>query len=349
MKAYVYQGSNGLELAEKEMPRLNETNGAVIKVVACSICGTDVRTYRFGSAKIPAGRTVGHEIVGQITEVQPEHKKEFPIGSYISMAPAVGCGTCYNCEAGATNMCDALKTIGFEYDGGFAEYMGIPEQAFAMHNVYQLPETDKHIVYSLSEPLACAMNAQSYLKIGKADDVLIIGSGIIGCMHAELALHAGAKHVYISENSEARILQAQKLLPEVTFIHSAVQNMKNYIMDATGGKGADVVIVACSVGAAQKQGMQVLAKRGRISLFGGLPGESSGFIDSNLIHYREISVYGVHASTPEQNKAAMELIRDKRIDAEKYITKVYPLQKAGEAFKIAASGEAMKIVICEGE
>ena len=91
--------------------------------------------------------------------------------------------------------------------------------------------------------------------------------------------------------------------------------------------------------------MKLLAKRGRISLFGGLPGESKGFLDSNLIHYRELSVYGVHASTPEQNKKAMEYIRDGVIDAEKYISACYPLSRAGEAFEEAEKGEAMKLVV----
>ena len=115
-------------------------------------------------------------------------------------------------------------------------------------------------------------------------------------------------------------------------------------MEATGGEGVDVVIVACSVGPAQKEGMSLLAKCGRISLFGGLPGESSGFIDSNLIHYRELSVYGVHASTPDQNKKAMSLIRDGVIDVSKYIDR-YPLEQVEEAFRAAAAGEIIKAVI----
>ena len=106
-----------------------------------------------------------------------------------------------------------------------------------------------------------------------------------------------------------------------------------------------MVITACSVGKVQEQGMGLLAKRGRISLFGGLPGESKGFIDSNLIHYRELSVFGVHASTPKQNKRAMEYIRDGVIDAEKYISACYPLKRVEDAFAEAEKGEAMKLVV----
>lgn len=345
MLAYIFDKKGKPRLSEKERPSLGKETGAVIKVKACSICGTDIRTYRFGSDKIPDGRIMGHEIVGQIEEVQDKYKDEFPIGTHISMAPAIGCGNCRSCRQGYTNMCDDLKTVGFEYDGGFAEYMAVPACAFEMGNVYCLPQTEDYTKYALSEPLACVMNAQSYLRIAPGECVLIIGSGIIGCMHAELALHGKAGRVVIAETSQERIRQAEKLLEGVTFVNSSTENLEDKIKEFTKGNGADVVITACSVGKVQEQGMELLAKRGRISLFGGLPGQSKGFLDSNLIHYRELSVFGVHASTPGQNKQAMEYIRDGVIDAQKYISACYPLTCAGDAFMEAEKGEAMKLVV----
>ena len=345
MLAYIFDKNGKPRLTEKEKPSLQAGNGAVIKLEACSICGTDIRTYRFGSNKIPDGRIMGHEIVGQIIEVRDEFKKKFPVGTHVSMAPAIGCGNCRSCRQGFTNMCDDLKTIGFEYDGGFAEYMAVPDCAFEMGNVYTLPEENSYTRYALSEPLACVMNAQSYLNIAPGECVLIIGSGIIGCMHAELAMHAKAGKVVIAETSQERISQAERLLEGVTFVNSSKENLEEKIRELTDGNGADVVITACSVGKVQEQGMGLLAKRGRISLFGGLPGEPKGFIDSNLIHYRELSVFGVHASTPKQNKRAMEYIRDGVIDAEKYISACYPLKRVEDAFAEAEKGEAMKLVV----
>ena len=345
MLAYIFDKQGKPKLTEKEKPSLKAGSGAVIKLEACSICGTDIRTYRFGSNKIPDGRILGHEIVGRIAQIKEKYSNEFPVGTYVSMAPAIGCGNCRCCKQGFTNMCDDLKTIGFEYDGGFAEYMSVPECAFEMGNVYRLPQEGNHTKYALSEPLACVMNAQSYLHIAPGDCVLIIGSGIIGCMHAELAVHAKAGKVVIAETSQERICQAEKLLEGVSFINSSKENLEEKIKELTQGNGADVVVTACSVGKVQEQGMKLLAKMGRISLFGGLPGEPKGFLDSNLIHYRELSVYGVHASTPEQNKKAMEYIRDGVIDAEKYISACYPLSRAGEAFEEAEKGEAMKLVV----
>ena len=345
MRGYVYHENKTLTLQEVPKPELKPGYGAVVRVAACSVCGTDIRTFRFGSGKIDDNRVIGHELVGEITELSPEYAGEFQVGDMVSVAPAIGCGHCASCKKQKTNMCDDLTTIGFQYDGGFAEYIAVPDQAFRMENVYRLPENrEDYTVFTISEPLACAINAQSYLKIERGEDVLIFGSGIIGCMHAELAKLSGAGQVFLAEPQQARLEQAAALLPDVHFINSSEKNLKEEIMKHTGGKGVDVAIVACSVGPAQKEGMSLLAKCGRISLFGGLPGESIGFVDSNLIHYRELSVYGVHASTPAQNKKAMALIRDGVINVDKYIDR-FALEDVEKAFEAAASGEIIKAVI----
>ncbi len=344
MLSCIYHTDKTLELKDMPKPQL-KGEGALLKVTACSICGTDARTYRFGSSKIDESRIIGHEVVGKIVELSEDACGDFRVGDHVAVAPAIGCGSCYSCKKGKTNMCEDLKTIGFQYDGGFAEYMVIPRLAFKMGNVYKLPEVEDVSAFTLSEPLACAINAQSYLQIKEGEDVVIFGSGIIGCMHAELALISGAENVIIIETSAERINQAGKLLDGVTFINAAEKDVFAEVSKLTGGKGADVAIIACSVGSAQADGMKMLAKCGRISLFGGLAGTSTGFIDSNLIHYREISVFGVHASTPAQNKQAMEMIYSGAINVEKYITKRYPLKEINQAFKDVDGGSVMKAVI----
>lgn len=355
MLAYRYYANNKSRLDRIPVPALGKSgtgpggagskDGALVKIGACSICGTDVRTYRFGSGKIDEGRVVGHEFIGTILELAPDLPGGFEIGDWIGMAPAIGCGGCRPCKAGHTNMCETLATMGFQHDGGFAEYTVIPRQAFLMGNVYKLPPAKDQVIFSLSEPLACAINAQSYLDIKAGEDAAIFGSGIIGCMHAELALAAGAR-VYMVEPSEERARQAEGLLGgRVRFVPGGGKGAAEEITALTGGKGADAAIIACSVGAAQAEGLRSLAKCGRISLFGGLPGESTGFLDSNLIHYRELGVFGVHASTPAQNRAAMELIRDGKFDAAKYITRRCPLSEVERAFQEAAEGSILKAVI----
>jgi L-iditol 2-dehydrogenase len=287
-------------------------------------------------------------MVGVITRLGQDIPGGFQIGDYIGMAPAIGCGECSACKKGHTNMCDRLATMGFQYDGGFAEYAVIPRHAFEMGNVYKLPEAEDRVIFALSEPLACVINAQSYLKINPGEQMVIFGSGIIGCMHAELALIAGAS-VFIVEASEERLGQVRDILPGVQFIKGEKNGSAGEIIRHTGGKGADVAVVACSAGEAQADGLNSLAKCGRISLFGGLPNKSIGFLDSNIIHYNELGVFGVHASTPEQNKSAMDLIHSGKINVKKYISKRYPFRDIENAFREAANGNVLKAVVCMGD
>jgi L-iditol 2-dehydrogenase len=343
MLAYRYWGDKVLRLEETAVPVLGD-GGALVKIKACSICGTDVRTYRFGSEKIDKGRVVGHEMVGVIQELAPGLPGDFKAGDIVSMAPAIGCGECCSCKKGHTNMCDHLTTMGFQYDGGFAEYSVFPKKSFLMGNVYKLPQVDDVVPFTLSEPLACVINAQSYLHIEAGEDVVIFGSGIIGCMHAELAQARGAR-VFIVEPAEERRRQVKGILNDVTFIAGDKDGAAPEILRLTGGKGADVAVIACSVGSAQSAGLQSLAKCGRLSLFGGLPGEGLGYLDSNRIHYYELGVFGVHASTPAQNKTAMELIYSGKIDGKKFLSKRYPLSGIETAFKEAAEGSILKAVV----
>lgn len=344
MLAYIYHSDKRLTLENVAKPE-PEKDEALLKVTACSICGTDMRTKRFGSAKINDGRIIGHEVVGEIVSIPVDLAGSFAVGDKVAIAPAIGCGLCPSCKAGRTNMCDDLKTLGYQYEGGFAEYMVIPRQVFTMGNVYRLPDREDISYFTLSEPLACTINAHTYLKIKQGETVVIFGSGIIGCMHAELAQLSGAGQVIIIETDDRRIEQGKALLDTVHYINSTKTDIFAEISRLTEGKGADVAIIACSVGQAQSDGLKLLAKCGRISLFGGLPGESIGYIDSNLIHYRELSVYGVHASTPAQNRQAMQMIRDGQINVEKYITRRYPLNKIEDAFTDIQAGQVMKAIV----
>lgn len=163
MLAYVKRSDNTFGLEHRPRPELGQDHFIIIRVISCSICETDLRAHRFGSNKISPGRITGHEITGEIVEISNEYKNDFSVGDHIAMAPAIGCGHCRYCKSGKTNMCDTLETIGFEYDGGFAEYMVIPRKVMIMNNVYRLPKDDDYAKYSLCEPLACTINAHTYL------------------------------------------------------------------------------------------------------------------------------------------------------------------------------------------
>lgn len=346
MLAFVFESSGKLELKEVPEPKAKPGSG-VIKVEATSICGTDIRAFRFGSKQINPPRIIGHEGVGTFVEVGSEIKN-FRVGDRVQIAPALGCGTCSCCRKGHTNLCDKLTTIGFEYDGTFAEYMEVPAEAFVQNHVSKVPDNLSFLEATLAEPIACIINAQSYLNINKGDAVAVFGSGFIGIMHAALAFQKGAGKAIMIDVNEERLKTAQKFLPELITINSAKETIKEKVAQNTNSLGVDVAVVACSVGAAQIDAMDIIAKLGRISLFGGLVAESTGFIDSNIIHYREASVYGAKASSAAQNREALDLLSSGKLSVKEFTNNSFPLKDILKAFEELSRENIVKAILQPG-
>lgn len=344
MKAYVYSDKNDLQIKEVVKPMMADDGAAVAKILYTSICGTDLRTFRFGNNHIAPPRIIGHEAVYQLEWVSEKLADEFRPGDKVVIAPAIGCGYCKSCQQGKTNQCENLQTIGFDYDGTFAEYMLIPEQAFVMGNVINIEDDSPKFEYSVVEPIACAINGQNFLNISPGENVLIFGAGFLGCIHAELALMKGANKVIIAELAEKKRNLAKDTLPDVAVIDSNAPDIEGLVNDITGGSGVDVVITACPAGVTHRVALELINKGGRVSLFGGLPGESAGFLDSNLIHYKELGVFGIHASSPDHNRKALEYITKGKLDVTKYLS-VFPFADIENAFKALIDEEIVKAVL----
>ncbi len=341
MKAYVYHGEKNFSIDNIQKP-VAYAGEAVAKVLCASICGTDLRMYRSGSTKIKPHKVIGHEGCYEITDVG-EGVDLLPGERYV-IAPAIGCGVCKCCQKGRTNMCENLTTIGFQYDGTFAEYIKIPQRAIERGHLIKVPENVSTKAASVAEPVACAINAQSFLHIEKHENVVIFGAGYLGCIHAELALMQGADKVIIAEISEKRRKKASEFVPDAHVIDSGGKDAGQTIRQIVGDGGVDVVITACPAGITHKQGAELLSCNGRISLFGGLAGENNLYIDSNLIHYKELGVFGAHASTVKQNMQALDLIEKGKLNVEKYIT-TFALDDIEKAFNSLISEDAEKAVV----
>ncbi len=335
------------KMVVKEVPRPVETDeNIIIKVEAASICGTDMRTFLKGNQKIDPPRILGHECAGTIVHVgEYPRQKGWEVGDRITVAPAIGCGQCVPCKKGHANMCDHLQTIGFQYEGVFAEYAEIPKQAIAMNNVIKLPDNIGFDDATLIEPAACALNGQSYLHIAHGDTVVIYGSGIIGCIHAELAYLQGASTVIMVEPVEKRGKTAMEKVPGIHWINPFTQNTVEEVRKLTNGEGADVVITATSVPEVHTEAQIIAGKMARICLFGGLAGEGKGFLDSNLIHYKELQVCGVHATTADFMREIMKLMEEKKLDARKYIERYMDVDHIMDAFTAIRDENVMKVVI----
>ena len=345
MLAY-FLDTDGLATLKSISDPVPTEQNAILQVKAASICGTDFRTFMHGNVKITPPCVLGHESAGTIVHAGAFAKEHgLSEGLDVTVAPAIGCGECWPCSTGHTNMCDKLSTLGFQYDGAFAEYMEIPMQAIKMGNVLPIPEGMDFDDAVLIEPAACALNAQAYLNITSDDYVVIYGSGFIGCVHAELAKIAGAQKIIMVEISPSRLETAGKMVPGIELINPNTTDTVSYIAEATQGRGANVVITALSVPAIHTQALEIASKMGRISLFGGIPGDGKGYLDSNLIHYNELCVYGAHATPPSMMKGIMELVHTGKMDLKKYISNKVSLADIEKGFIALRDEDAMKVVV----
>jgi len=344
MKAAVYLGIKKIRIEEVEKPKCGPGE-ILIKVHFCAICGTDVRTYLYGHKKVEPPHIIGHEIAGEIAEMGKE-TKGYRLGDRVTVVTSVGCGKCRWCQKGYYNLCPNTEAIGYFYQGGFAEYLLMPQEAVAQNAVLKIPENVSLAEASIVEPLSCCINGQSYLKIEKGDNVAVFGAGPIGMMHLELARSEGAEKTFLIDISEGKLEFAQNHFSVDYIINPQKENPIEKILSLTENKGVDVVIVAASAKTAQEQALKIAGKKGRISFFAGLPKDNSIInFDSNILHYQEISVFGSFASYREEYEEALDLIASKKIEAKKFITHILPLEKIEEGINLIREGKTLKVVL----
>ncbi|NCT89620.1 alcohol dehydrogenase catalytic domain-containing protein [Cellulomonas sp. APG4] len=316
-----------------------------IRVRACSTCGTDVKISKFGHHHIHPPRVMGHEIAGEVVQVGAG-VEGWAEGDRVQVIAAIPCGECAFCAKGQMNICPNQVSMGYHFDGGFAEYMVVPENVLKVDGLNRIPEGLSFAEASVAEPLACALNAQELVRINPGDDVVVVGSGPIGCLHERLARSYGAARVFLVELSRERLDMAAELVSPDAAICSADEDAVERIRELTDGRGVDVAITAAASGAAQEQALQMLARGGRISFFGGLPKDNPTItLDSNLVHYSELTIVGANGSSPEHNKRALQLIADGKVPVKDLITHLLPLDQVLEGIGIVQRGEAIKVTI----
>ena len=318
-----------------------------IKVKNCSTCGTDVKIVRNGHVNITRVTTMGHEVAGEVVEVGADALGGFVVGDRVQCIAAVPCGDCYECNKGWMEVCQNQTSVGYQYDGGFAEYMIVPEQVLKVDGLNRIPENVGYDEASAAEPFACAINAQEQLGIEEGDFTVVFGAGPIGCMHIRIArgVHKVGTVVLVDINDERLAMSADAVQPDHV-INSAQEDVVAKVMELTGGRGADVIITATPANITQEQAIQMAARNGRISFFGGLP-KNDPFIkcDSNLVHYRQLHLHGANGSSPSHNKRALEYISTGQVPVKDLITRHLPLDDVLDAFDIVAKGQAIKVTV----
>ena len=337
MKAVRLFGKEDLRVVETADPAPGEGE-IVVRAGAALICGTDVRMYRNGAAVQPI--TLGHELAGTVAAVGPKvtHYRE---GMRVAVAPNMGCGVCDECVSGHTELCSELRALGINLDGGFAGYFVVPAAAVAQGNVVEIGANVSFAEAAIAEPLSCVYNSFERCRTEPGNSVLVIGAGPIGLMHAKLHKLAGAGRVVIHDLNESRLAICKA--EDESFITVGPDRAKEQIFELTGGKGADIVITAASAAATQQLAFQVAALNGRVIFFGGLPkGREQVSLDTNVIHYRMITVTGTSRQSLRQYRRCLKLIEQGVLDVRRIITKSFPLERAQEAMDTVIRGEGLK-------
>ena len=344
MKALKVHAPGDLRLEQLAEPEAGP--GEVkIRVRACSMCGTDVKISRSGHPNMTPPQVMGHEIAGEIVDAGAG-VEGWAAGDRVQVIAAIPDGTCAECLAGHQAICPHQLSMGYQFPGGFAEYLIVPREVLAVDGLNRIPENLSYAEASVAEPLACVLNGQELARVGAGDTVVVIGSGPIGCLHVRLARARGAARVILIDLNPDRLAAAAALVAPDHTVATDTQDPVAAVLDLTDGRGADVVITAAASGAAQEQGLLMLARRGRLSLFGGLPKDAPTItVDANLVHYRELTLVGVNGSTPEHNRRALELIASGAVPVADLITHRLPLDEVLEGIEIVARGEAIKVTI----
>ncbi|MHB1483454.1 MAG: zinc-dependent dehydrogenase [Saccharofermentanales bacterium] len=343
MKAAVLESLNHIVVKEVPKPEIDE-NSVLVRVESCAVCGSDIRIYHHGNSRVTLPAIIGHEISGQVVEAGKNVTK-FQIGNRVAIGADVPCGECAFCEAGLGNNCQINYAMGYQYQGGFAEYLELNRVVVNYGPVHKIPDHISYDEAALAEPLGCALNALELSGIKLGDTVVIIGAGPIGCMLIEVSKLMGATKIIVVQRSKPRLEMAKQFGADV-YICSLDENAIERVLEETKGLGADVVITANPSPESQTDALKMAKNRARVNFFGGLPvSKQEVTLNTNIIHYKELFVHGAHGALPSHHQKAIDLIASGRIDMKRYLTHKFPLSEIVKAFEAAEGHFGMRVIV----
>jgi L-iditol 2-dehydrogenase len=338
VKAVVYLAPGRLSYQDVETP-VAGPGELLIKTRAALTCGTDVKTFRRGHHLMNPPMVFGHEFAGDVVEVG-EGVSGVAEGTRLVAANSAPCGACFFCLHGKQNLCEDIL---FNW-GAFAEYVRVPAR-IAQCNVYQVPPHLDYEEAALLEPLACVVLGNEAAGIAEGDVVVIAGGGgPIGLMHLQLARHSGAAQVVVIDLNEARLALARDLGASGT-VNPARADPVEFVKAVTGGRGADVVVESAGVPEVWSMSLKLVRKGGTVVLFGGCPSGSEIVLDTDSVHYGELTIKGVFHHTPRTVSRALDLLSEGAVNARALITERMPLRDTQRALEMVIAGAAIKVAL----
>lgn len=341
MLAAVFHGPNNIEVGKVPVAGRQAT----LKVNACAVCGYDARVFRNGHRKVKPPVILGHELCGEIMETVRTGSGVISAGSRVAVCPLIPCLGCHYCRGGQYNLCMDLKEIGSTLDGGFAQYVGIPDQIVRIGGLVPVPENLSDEEAALLEPLACCLNGLSRTGApAKGSSAIIIGDGPLGLIHLQLLKSAGSRAAVVGK-IPARMQKARAMEADAVVAYQDSDQTARDLVDFTGRVGASVVVLATNDPAAFELATKVAGKNSVINLFAGMPGDQRFALDANWLHYNQISVTGTFSSTPAMLQEAARIAAEKTIDLSQIVTHRYPLAEIEQAMQATEEYHGLRAVI----
>ena len=340
----VFSGPRNFEI--KDLPMSGKNCNVLLKTLSCAVCGYDVRVFKEGHKKVRPPIVLGHEICARTLGTL-----SLPNGQLIAedkrviVSPLIPCLKCHHCNAGHFNCCNKLNEIGSSVNGGFADYINIPENNILINGIVPIESSINDDEASLIEPLSCCLNA--YLNINNSvrdEYVIIIGDGPIGLIHLQISKLFGAKTIVVGK-IPSRLKEAKSIGADMVLLNNDAEESIRTIWDYTYEKGGKLIIVATSNPDAIDLALKVAGKNSLINVFAGISKNKFVNIDPNLLHYNQITLSGSFSSTPNLMKKAVDLVHDQKINLRRLVTHRFSLDEIDKAFSITEDYGGLRSVI----
>jgi len=337
MKVAMYYNNADVRLEEIPIPKIGSEE-ILIRVYASGICGSDLMEwYRLPKAPL----VLGHEIAGQIVEIG-DKVSNFKVGDRVIATHHVPCNTCYHCLRQNHSSCQTLRSTSFD-PGGFSEYIRIPA-INVDRGVLKLPDEVTYEEASFVEPLGCVVRGQRLAGLRMTDSVLVMGSGMTGLLHIQLAKAQGAGQIIATDVNDYKLGVAKDFGADYA-IH-ADHDIASHIKEFNEGRLADFVVVCTGAKSAIEQAFDLVEPGGTILFFAPSGPDTKVEIPFNDFWWSGVKTLSSYAASPSDLAIALELIRSKRINVRDMVTHRLPLSETGEGFRmVEEGGDSIKIIV----
>ncbi|MDD5356171.1 MAG: zinc-dependent dehydrogenase [Candidatus Omnitrophica bacterium] len=339
MKTAVYYSNSDIRIEDRPVPKIGPGE-LLVRVEASGICGSDVMEW-YRIDKVPL--VLGHEIGGVVAEIG-EGVKKYKKGDRISASHHVPCGECRYCLDGHHTVCETLRRTFFD-PGGFSEYVRLPE-INTEKGVYLLPKEVSFEEATFIEPIACVLRGQRLANMKKGKSVLIVGSGVAGLLHLQMAKIKGASLVITTDINDSRLNMAKKLGSDHV-LNGATEDVPSKVKQLNAGRFVDLAVICTGAPKAIEQALNSVDRGGTVLFFAPANPDTSVLFSINKLFWRtEITVTSSYAGTPKEHLEALKLIRDKKFNLLDMITHRLKLSEIQQGFQLVTEAkDSLKVVI----